>query len=313
MLEQIQALLIDLKKSIEDLPSQLKVSTKQIVINVLSDLATSLGLIQAGELRVGNGKEPGHGFTGVRISYPPMSYNGELWYDVSVENDVLQTGRNASNGKIYAGQGVVILDSGGISILQGEDNENKIKFTKVTGETCGEIYGYVDSTANAIGIYSETITGVSNANLYIGTIDPIATAFAGGLQIVNGGTSVYGTSYIDISPYGVGAFAGTIDAVNFVRFTNSTNVSIASIDTLNLRIGIKTTAPQEVLHVNGGALIGGDSAGYVGTTGLTNVTVAVTGANAGSVVMGTGRANAGWHKIMSGTTPTYVPYWTDIS
>ena len=118
MLERIQELLLQVKQMIEELPSKLKISAQQITVNALSDIAKNLGLVQAGEFRAGNGKEPGSGFTGIRIGYPPFLYNGEYWHDAGVNDDVLQTGRNVTDGKFYAAGGNLVIDQDAIKMTE---------------------------------------------------------------------------------------------------------------------------------------------------------------------------------------------------
>jgi hypothetical protein len=78
----------------------------------LSDISDDLGLITSGEFRVGNGNEPGDGFSGVRIAYPPMSYDGDDWNIVGIFNDVLEFGLNSDDGSAYfaGGHGTINLD-----------------------------------------------------------------------------------------------------------------------------------------------------------------------------------------------------------
>lgn len=80
-------------------------------VGQLSELSGDLGLVTAGEFRAGNGVEPGEGFSGVR-----MTEAGVNGYD----NDVLQSGMSATDGKITAGAGAVTLDVDGIVIDHNE-------------------------------------------------------------------------------------------------------------------------------------------------------------------------------------------------
>jgi hypothetical protein len=95
---------------------QAKINPDQVQIVSLSDLSKTMGLIQAGEFRAGNSIEPGLGFTGVRMGYPPFSYSSLLWHLVGVSNDALQFGLSADDGKAYFGGGVDVIDSKGIHV-----------------------------------------------------------------------------------------------------------------------------------------------------------------------------------------------------
>ena len=142
-LQQIADLLQRINRKIEDLPANLKLSARQVFATELSQISNNAGLLTSGEFRVGNGKDPGEGFTGVRMAYPPMLYSGGLYPFVSVNTDVLQVGISLTDGKLYAGQGAVIIDSDGLTINQGTDESNKIKFG--TGASkIGDIYGWIN-------------------------------------------------------------------------------------------------------------------------------------------------------------------------
>jgi hypothetical protein len=71
----------------------LRIAANQIdIVHGVSDISKRLGLFQSGELRFGNGVEPGKGFTGLRIKYPYFSYSGSNWILAAVANDVLVAG-----------------------------------------------------------------------------------------------------------------------------------------------------------------------------------------------------------------------------
>ena len=114
-----------IKQIRDDLPaliSRVKIVPNQIaIVTGLSDIAERLGLVQAGEFRAGNSKEPGFGFSGVRMGYPAFTYDSETWNIVGVENDTLQFGLRASDGKAVAGGGAVIQGGDGIQLPDGGD------------------------------------------------------------------------------------------------------------------------------------------------------------------------------------------------
>jgi hypothetical protein len=105
-----------------------RVERRTSEVNRLDSLSHNLGLMLAGEFRSGNGVEPGAGFSGMRMGYPGFSYDSETWNLVGIENDALQFGVRASDGKALAGGGAVIIDADGISIEQGSGDVNAIKF-----------------------------------------------------------------------------------------------------------------------------------------------------------------------------------------
>jgi hypothetical protein len=122
-LAEIQSIVQQIHQDLPALIQRARINPQQVVlIEGISDLSDRLGLIQAGEFRTGNSLEPGFGFSGVRIGYPPFSYSGELWNIVGIEDDVLQIGIRASDGKMIAGGGDVVIDEFGVSFQNQEGN-----------------------------------------------------------------------------------------------------------------------------------------------------------------------------------------------
>lgn len=102
--------------------SNSKVTPNQVQLNKLSELSTNLGLVQAGEFRTGNGAKPGFGFSGTRMAYPPVWYNGNWWNVVGIERDSLQFGLRAQDGIALFAGGNAVMDSDGLkfsSLLYG--------------------------------------------------------------------------------------------------------------------------------------------------------------------------------------------------
>ena len=131
-LAEIQSLIEQIKNDLPFLIQRSQIAPVQIVIaEGLSDISKRLGLIQAGEFRSGNGKEPGLGFSGVRIGYPPFLYSSELWNIAGIENDILQAGMRASDGKIVAGGGNVTIGASGIVFANNQ--QSALAFADTTG------------------------------------------------------------------------------------------------------------------------------------------------------------------------------------
>ena len=121
-----------------------------VTINGLSDIDTNLGLVRAGEFRTGNNRNPGGGFTGVRIGYPAFFYDSEEWHIVGVNNDVLQFGIRATDGKLVAGGGDVILDEDGIQLVQGSGTTNSLRW--IDGAfTVGQLWASGTYAAGILG------------------------------------------------------------------------------------------------------------------------------------------------------------------
>jgi hypothetical protein len=133
-LAEIQQLIQQIKDDLPFLIQRSQIQPQQVAIGEgLSDISKRLGLVQAGEFRSGNGLEPGRGFSGVRIGYPSFTYGGELWNIVGVDNDTLQMGVRASDGKLIAGGGNVVLGADGI--LFANNQQSALAFEDTVGGT----------------------------------------------------------------------------------------------------------------------------------------------------------------------------------
>lgn len=106
----------------EILESQIAKTYKNTIQTVqtqsLDQISQDFGIVQSGEIRLGNRVIPGNGFSGIRLAYPAtlLNYNNEDWNFVGINNDTLQVGIRASDGKFVAGGGDIIIDSSGITI-----------------------------------------------------------------------------------------------------------------------------------------------------------------------------------------------------
>lgn len=85
----------------------------------IRDLKTSNVRVDSGEIQLGSGV-PGEGFSGVRIAFPAFTYDGEEWNLAGINDDVLQVGFRASDGKFIAGQSEVVIDETGLSAGNGK-------------------------------------------------------------------------------------------------------------------------------------------------------------------------------------------------
>jgi hypothetical protein len=130
-LAEIQSLVQQIHQDLPALIQRARINPQQVVlIEGIADLSKRLGLIQAGEFRAGNDKEPGFGFTGGRYGYPGFAYNGGVYFLVGVENDILQVGLSLTDGTIKAGGGDVTLDASGIWFA---NQEGKVAFEDTSG------------------------------------------------------------------------------------------------------------------------------------------------------------------------------------
>jgi hypothetical protein len=104
-----------------------RINPNQVQLTALADLSKVLGLVRAGEFRAGNNVEPGQGFTGVRMGYPPFDYSGQLWHLVGINDDIIQFGLNAADGTAWAGGGAIRMTAGGILVYNGTVNSGAIQ------------------------------------------------------------------------------------------------------------------------------------------------------------------------------------------
>lgn len=87
-------------------------------VQELSQISSNIGLVYAGEIRLGNGVFPGSGFSGLRLAYPEsiLTYNSQTWNLAGIANDIFQIGIRASDGILIAGNNEAALDSAGLKL-----------------------------------------------------------------------------------------------------------------------------------------------------------------------------------------------------
>jgi len=156
-LEQLEQILIDIRDMVNKLPNSMLLPPRSIRLKYLSDFTNNLGLITAGEFRAGNEREPGDGFSGVRMSYPPVIYGAKEWNIVGVESDTMQFGISASDGNLCAGGGGVVLNSDGIVIKDSNEwGGGKIAFSNNADESLAFIdcFVYGELNTNSLRIMS---------------------------------------------------------------------------------------------------------------------------------------------------------------
>ena len=141
-----------LREAVETLPGRINVSAAQVVVvTCLSDITEKLGLIQAGEFRVGNRLSPGDGFTGLRIAYPPLSYGGNLYNLAGVDADTVTVALNSSDGTLITGDTEVTMSSDGLVFL--ESTLSRFRFIDGSGLRSGDI---TKAAAGEMSIRSDT-------------------------------------------------------------------------------------------------------------------------------------------------------------
>jgi hypothetical protein len=209
----------NLRQVIRDLTRRISaLERQQNDVGRLDELSSDMGLQTAGEFRAGNGVEPGEGFSGVR-----MTADGVSGYD----NDVLQSQMSATDGKITAGAGAVVLNSSGVSVTNiGEfQAAHSYKFLDDDDNYSGGMY------SDGGGIYVEHIkSGMSTEVAIRSRADNSHTAGAsiGSYRYNNSAPPAYFASALDSS--GVGTIE--IQAGNQTGGTVKINPNSYDVDTI---------------------------------------------------------------------------------
>lgn len=216
----------------------------EVSVETLSNAGSDMGLVTAGELRVGNDVEPDEGFTGIRISFPTMTYDGQEWHLVGVNNDVLQVGINASDGKLYFGAGAVVGDSTGLTLYNQLDGTNWLKFSDLVTTAYGSIY--LDTISRLTIFLSSSpggTNGVVNGDFELGALTNWTAAGAGTWAAVSTAADVYQQSYsAKLTISGTGNHTLTSDRIAvtagvkyyrsaIVKFSTASNWTTATLST----------------------------------------------------------------------------------
>ena len=205
---QIQALVEQIKNDLPLLIQRSQVTPNQIVVGGgLSDISERLGLLQAGEFRTGNGNEPGFGFSGVRIGYPAFVYESETWNFVGVNDDVLQVGISAEDGKMYFGAGTGILDAEGITIIAEGlfSDDNGYKFKDANGDTIGGTYGVGNLGAQQITVSLRAQDLVATYVNSVASVDATAGSLARARVTADSGSYSGDAAILTVQQSGTGS------------------------------------------------------------------------------------------------------------
>ena len=171
-IDDVLRLLRDIDADVQSIGPRIQIVGPQIIVTGLADISKNLGVVQSGEFRAGNSLEPGFGFTGGRFGWPGFNYGGTEYFLAGVDDDVLQVGLSLTDGKVYAGEGNVILDSGGIRILDdGAVGNGYISFYDSTGTSLeGRII-------NSSGNLATMVYGVGMAQSFFITLTDTSTPY----------------------------------------------------------------------------------------------------------------------------------------
>lgn len=230
-LTDIYNMLTRIRDDLHEVARRSQIAPTQIVVGEgLSDISERLGLVMAGEFRAGNSKEPGFGFSGVRIGYPPFSYGGENWHIVGIENDALQFGLRASDGVAVAGGGVVTLSNVGVTIVATTVFQN------------ARAYKFSDGTDIFGGMFASEAAGGSANRVQVeatgGTTQSEVSLYAE----MDGGSGVQITLREQANSWII-VNANKVDADTFL-YGSVSGYSIITVDAAQELVGIGGTATE---------------------------------------------------------------------
>jgi hypothetical protein len=265
------------------------------VINKLSDVSNQMGLQIAGEFRTGNGQVPGDGFTGGRFGWPGFTYGGTEYFLAGVLSDVLQVGLSLADGKVYAGEGNVVLTDAGIVIKAGDGSQSFLSFYNAAGtveqfafKTTNGNMQILNQVSGATTLISSLLSDASSPDIIWGEHDSIAGVSR--LQVnassVAPTLALFGGSGIALWANSNGketVFNDTSYDIDF-RVEGATNPYVFFVDAGNDRVEFKNASGTAVHIIN-----------PTGTTYFNenngNVDFIVEGQNNGKMLVGDADAN----------------------
>lgn len=226
--DELRSILLDIRAKVDVLLSDITVRPNQIQTHEgLSDITSSLGTIRAGEFRVGKGT-PGQGFQGMRMAYPPMSYDGTDWHLVGVDSDDMQFGVNALDGTLVAGAGGVKLYRGGLlatlgSIAGWEINSTEIKKNGIILDSDGDVI-YVGSGVPRIVIDGGN-KNVRSSNFATGASGFKLDGATGNIEAQN----IVARGEIRTSIFSVGEMTGTAGTTGVFKAAGKLKSDVTSV------------------------------------------------------------------------------------
>jgi len=220
-----------------------------------------------------------------------------------------------TDGKLYAGNGVAIMDANGFTVEASSSYAatRGYRLATVAGVNLGGVYSQNNTLSKEtfISLFANTLDGYTPINTdaaskSTASVVSVARSTSNTLLKATGNTAAAAkTSSIDL----VGGSAGArIDldtgTLNLTNVAGEISVNVTGF------MDVSNALRSLSLRVDGDAPGGG----IAGTISFTNVTVAAASGVYGYVEMNgaTGRANTGWMKIYVGTEVRYIPYWTQI-
>lgn len=132
------------------------ITADRLNVTTLSAIAANMGTLTSGEIRVGTGT-PGTNFTGFRI------YGTQIG---GFNSETLQVGIRASDGRLVAGGGSVIVDRDGIGMVPGTGSSNAITW-KFASNDIFEVRGFAKTALPYGQIKVTTPDGAKSAYVQV--------------------------------------------------------------------------------------------------------------------------------------------------
>jgi hypothetical protein len=160
----------------------------------LAQLTPQLGNVETGQIVFGEENSAGE-FTGVVMAHPPIEADGEDWNIAGFNEDALQFGLRASDGKALAGGGTVVLDEDGITIEGGTTEVNSVKWIDTLARIIQEIRVSVSGalTAGVFNVLRQTEADTSQLALVAGSVNGAFADAAAGILIRSDGSEGVGS------------------------------------------------------------------------------------------------------------------------
>lgn len=174
--DDVLAKIEEIQNMIEQMKSEPISANRVKLANGLSDISANFGLLQSGEIRLGNGKFPYDGFSGLRASFPAIPLGLYNYLLSTYDNDTFQIGIT-DDGKIKLGNNIT-MDSSGIALTSGADMTVNQWVGLSADSQINEICAVVEDSANNSIYVAGDFSRIGGRNVWnIARYDTIARKF----------------------------------------------------------------------------------------------------------------------------------------
>lgn len=300
-LDQIQDKVEQLRGELAVAIAAQKLSPKQItIVNGLSDINNSLGIVRAGQFfALSDGEDPqDSNGTGTFISAAGRTFGSKQYHIGGVKDGDLKWGANSQTGELEAGDGAVVLSKDGISLYDGTTEVGRL----------GNLNGFLSYSSDTFGI------GMGDSDQYM-TYDQdnglrVYGALVSGREILTADRTYYVATTGSDSNDGLTAGAPFLTIQKAID-TIADTLDVRGFDT-TIQLADGTYETTESIFLRG--LIGTGEVNIIGNeTTWSNVIIsssAITAIDADFVVT---RYNLKGFKIISDGAGLYVKHGSYVS